>query len=77
MEILVIGAGCPTCGKLYDNTVEAVRSLGLDADVRKVEDLMEIVKLGVMTAPSLMIDGRLAVSGQVLSAKKIAALLKK
>ena len=37
---------------------------------------MEIVKLGVMTSPSLMIDGKLVVSGQVVSKDKIKKLLR-
>ena len=38
---------------------------------------MEIVKLGVMTAPSLMKDGKLIISGQVVSTDKIVKLLQK
>ena len=61
MNLKVIGAGCPECDKLYTNTLEAVEQLQLDAKVEKIENLVEIVKLGVMTAPSLMKDGKLAV----------------
>lgn len=77
MELKVIGAGCDNCTRLYQNTAEAVKQLGLDADIEKVEDLMEIIRLGVMSAPSLMADGKLIVSGRVPSADKIAALLQK
>lgn len=77
MEIKVIGEGCEKCDTLFNNTLDAILELGLDAQVEKVEDLIEIVKLGVMTAPSLMVDGKLIVSGQVASAEKIIKLLKK
>lgn len=77
MEIKVIGEGCEKCDTLFNNTLDAILELGLDAQVEKVEDLIEIVKLGVMTAPSLMIDGKLIVSGQVASTEKIIKLLKK
>ena len=43
--------------------------------IEKIENLVEIVKLGVMTAPSLMKDGKLIVSGQVLPVDKIVKLL--
>lgn len=76
MELLVLGEGCEKCSALYENTLEAVRQLQLDAQVRKVEDLMEIVMLGVLSAPSLMVEGKLLLSGRVASAKAIAALLK-
>ena len=55
--------------------LEAVEQLQLDAKVEKIENLVEIVKLGVMTAPSLMKDGKLIVSGQVLPVDKIVKLL--
>lgn len=58
MEIKVIGEGCEKCDTLFNNTLDAILELGLDAQVEKVEDLIEIVKLGVMTAPSLMEIGR-------------------
>lgn len=77
MEILVIGMGCDKCDALYENTIMALEQLGLKADVRKVEDLVEIVRLGVMTAPSLMINGKTVISGQVAKAGKIAGLIKK
>lgn len=75
MNLKVIGAGCPECDKLYTNTLEAVEQLQLDAKVEKIENLVEIVKLGVMTTPSLMKDGKLIVSGQVLPVDKIVKLL--
>lgn len=77
MNIKVLGEGCDKCSQLYENTLEAVAQLGLDAQVEKVESLIDIVKLGVMTAPSLMVDGRLVVSGQVASTKAIMKLLQK
>ena len=77
MEIKVLGAGCENCGNLYDNTVQAVEELGLDATVEKVEDLVEIVKLGVMSAPALMVDGKLLVGGRVPKTKELKKILEK
>ena len=76
MQIKVIGTGCDKCDKLYGNTQEALTELGIEAQLEKVEDLLEIVKLGGMTSPSLMIDGKLVVSGQVVSKDKIKKLLR-
>lgn len=76
MEIKVIGTGCDNCAKLYENTSEAVKELGIDATIEKVEDLIEIVKLGVMSVPSLMVDGKLLVNGKVVSKTKLLKLLK-
>ena len=75
MEIKVIGAGCKECDTLYHNVKEAVKELGKDAKIEKVEELIEIVKLGVLSAPSLMIDGKLVVSGRVLGVGELKKLL--
>ena len=62
---------------LAANTIAALKELNLEAEVEKIGDLIEIVKLGVLSAPSLMIDGKLVVSGKVASQKEIVKLLKK
>lgn len=77
MNIKVLGEGCDKCTQLYENTLAAVAQLGLDAQVEKVDGLIDIVKLGVMTTPSVMVDGKLIVSGQVASTKAIVKLLQK
>ena len=75
MEIKVIGEGCEKGDKLYENTCLAVKELGLEASIDKVEDLMDIVRLGVMTTPSVMVDGKLIISGRVPKVKEIIKLL--
>ena len=77
MNIKVLGEGCDKCTQLYENTLAAVAQMGLDAQVEKVDGLIDIVKLGVMTTPSVMVDGKLIVSGQVASTKAIMKLLQK
>ena len=49
--------------------------MGKDAKIEKVEELIEIVKLGVLSAPSLMIDGKLIVSGRVPGVGELKKLL--
>ena len=76
MDIKVIGSGCPDCDRLHANTLDALKELGLEAEVTKVGDLLEIVKLGVLSAPSLMVEGKLVVSGKVAAKKEIVKILK-
>lgn len=75
MRIQVIGAGCEACGQLYEDVLAAVEQLGLEAEVEKVDDLMQIVRMGVMSVPAVMVDGRLIVSGTAPNAKRLAKLL--
>lgn len=75
MEIKIIGAGCKECDRLWENTCKALEELGQPAAMERVSDLVEIVKLGVMTAPSMLLDGRLVVSGQVPSVQQLGRLI--
>ncbi len=77
MEIKVIGMGCEKCDALYANTLAALEKAGITARVEKVEDLVEIVRLGVMAAPSLMVDGKLVLSGRTATVQAIVKLLEK
>lgn len=77
MNIKVIGGGCDKCDALYANTLAAVQTLGIEADVEKVEDLIEIVMLGVMTVPAVMVDGKVISAGRVLKEKELIKLIKK
>lgn len=77
MEIKVIGMGCDKCDALYANTLAALEKAGITARVEKVDDLVEIVRLGVMAAPSLMVDGKLVLSGRTATVQAIVKLLEK
>ena len=77
MDIKVIGMGCDNCTRMYQNTVRAMQQLGIPGEPEKVEDLVEIVKLGVLAAPGLMADGRLLMSGRVAGVPEIVKALKK
>lgn len=65
MEIKVLGPGCMNCEKLYAMTKKAVAGLGIEADVVKVTDIVEIMK-HTMNTPGLLINGRLKHSGKPL-----------
>lgn len=75
MEIKILGTGCPKCQTLEKNTLEAVRNLGLDARVTKVEDIMDIMGYGVARTPGLVIDEKVVSSGRLLSTSQIERLL--
>ncbi|MEG2353346.1 MAG: thioredoxin family protein [Clostridium sp.] len=76
MEIKVIGSGCERCNKLYENLMLALDELPIEAKVIKVERLADILSLGIMTIPAVMINGKLKSSGQVLSKDKLKKILK-
>ena len=75
MDIKVLGPGCPNCKRLYQTTREVVEQNGINATVTKVEDIMEIMKYGVMSTPALVVDGNVLVKGRVPGADEIKKLL--
>ncbi|WP_163708676.1 thioredoxin family protein [Mangrovibacterium lignilyticum] len=75
MEIKVLGTGCKKCKTLEDITKQAVTESGIDATVIKVEDMLEIMKLGVLTTPALVINGKVLVKGRVPSLTEVKELI--
>jgi small redox-active disulfide protein 2 len=76
MEIKILGTGCDKCKKLEANANAAVSELGIEASVEKVEDLVQIMKYGVMSTPGLVIDNVVKSVGKVMSVEDIKKLLK-
>jgi small redox-active disulfide protein 2 len=75
MKIEILGTGCPKCKKLFENAQEAVKYLGLGAEVVKVEDLQQILNTGVMITPAIAIDGEVKSAGKVLSVDEIKKII--
>jgi len=75
MEIKILGTGCPKCKTLEKLTREVVEQNGIDATVSKVEDIVEIMKYGVMTTPALVVDGKVEIKGRVPSSDEIKKVL--
>lgn len=71
MIIKILGTGCMNCKKLEEHANQAVKEMGIDAKVEKVEDFMEIMKYGVMKTPALVVDEQVKSAGKVLSAEEI------
>jgi small redox-active disulfide protein 2 len=77
MDIKVLGPGCAKCEMTKRNVEEAVAETGVDADVEKVTDLMEISKYGVFGTPAVVIDGEVKSVGKVPPAEEIKTWLEK
>ena len=77
MDIKILGTGCPKCKSLENITREVVAKNGIDATISKVEDIMEIMKYGVMTTPALVVNGEVEIKGRIPSAEEIKQVLTK
>ena len=74
-KIQILGTGCPKCKQLLANAETAVHALGLEAQIEKVEKIVDIMKFGVMSTPALVVDGVVKSVGKVLSPDDIKKYL--
>lgn len=75
-DIKVLGTGCFKCKTTYNNVLEALKQLGIEANVTKIEDIEEMMQYNVLTTPVLMIDEVVKVKGRVAEIDEIKELLK-
>jgi small redox-active disulfide protein 2 len=76
MEIKVLGPGCANCHKMEEMAKQAVKELGIDAQVVKITDIGDIARHGILSTPGLIINGKIRYSGKPLpSIEKIKELI--
>jgi small redox-active disulfide protein 2 len=75
IKIEVLGTGCAKCKRLFANAEQAVKDLGIAAELVKVEDLDAIVESGVMLTPALFINGEIVAEGRVPDVNEIKSML--
>lgn len=75
MEIKILGVGCAKCIALEKRVKEVVGGMGINAEIKKVTDIGEIMSYGVMMTPALVIDGETKVVGKLPSVDEIKKLL--
>jgi small redox-active disulfide protein 2 len=75
--IKILGSGCRNCIQLTENTKAALKDMGIEAEIIKVEDFKEIVAYGVMSTPALVFDEKVVSVGKVLKPKEIIGLIEK
>ena len=65
MEIKVLGPGCPKCHQTEKIVKEAVAESGVEANVEKVTDILEITRYGVFSTPAVVVDGQVKSVGRI------------
>lgn len=74
-KIQILGTGCPKCRQLAENAEAAVKGLGSEFVVEKVADLNDIMSMGVMVTPALVVDGVVKVCGKVPGPEEIKKMI--
>ena len=65
MDIKVLGPGCPKCQQTEKVVKEAVTEAGVEAQIEKVTDAMEIAGYGVFGTPAVVVDGEVKSVGKI------------
>lgn len=74
--IKILGTGCPKCKTTEALVREVIAQNNIDAEVIKVEDIMEIMQYNVLTTPVLVIDEEITIKGRVPTRTEVEELLK-
>ena len=74
-NVKVLGGGCSKCETLLANTKEAVKKIGIEAEIEYITDFAVIGSYGIMSIPALIIDDKIVSTGKVLKSSDIEKLL--
>ncbi len=74
-RLQILGAGCPKCEKLAENTEAAARELQIQFVMEKITDIERIGDFGVVMTPALAVDGEVKSQGKILTVEEIMALI--
>lgn len=77
MNFKILGTGCAKCKTLEKLTHEVVRENNYDAEIGKVEDIVQIMNYGILATPGLVLDEKVLISGRVPSKEEIKKLIEK
>jgi len=75
MKIKVLGPGCAKCHQLEKTTQEAVKDLGINAEIEYVNDIKKIMEYPVLTTPGLVINEELVCSGRVPTRAEVTSYI--
>ena len=63
MLIQVVGMDCEACRRTNADVRAIVAQLELDAQVERVDDPAALIRLGILTIPTVLIDGHIVSNG--------------
>ena len=68
-----MGPGCPECEQAKKLVKKAVAEAGVDTNIEKVTDIMEIVGFGIFGTPAVVIIGNVKIVEKIPKKEDIKA----
>ena len=56
-KVQILGVGCGKCDRLCENARQAAAESGIDCEIVKVTDIVEMLSFHVLGLPALAVDG--------------------
>ncbi|MCB0653251.1 MAG: TM0996/MTH895 family glutaredoxin-like protein [Saprospiraceae bacterium] len=72
--IKILGTGCARCKQTTAVVEAVVKEKGLDVNVVKVEDIMDIMQYNIMSTPAVVVDEVVMIKGRVPTKAEVEAL---
>jgi small redox-active disulfide protein 2 len=72
ITVKVLGSGCANCKRLEQIAHKVIQNLAIEAEIVKVTDFQEIMDLGVLNTPGLVVNDEVVSSGRIPSETEIS-----
>ena len=69
--VKVLGTGCANCKTTFELIARQAHDRGIEIQLEKVEDLVDIARYGIMSTPGVVVDGTVVHSGGIPSESAI------
>lgn len=70
-DIRILGTGCAKCVAMLKLIQTIAEERHFQGNIRKVEDIMDILEYGVMSTPAVVIDGKVVLACDVPDRKTV------
>ena len=74
--IKILGTCCPKCKTTTALVEQVVKENIIDAQIIKVEDIMEIMQYNVLATPVIVVDEKITIKGRVPNKSEVLEILK-
>jgi small redox-active disulfide protein 2 len=75
LTVKILGSGCENCKKVEATARKAVANMGLQAEIGKVTDWVEIKKYPILGTPGLVVNEKLVCAGRIPSEAEVTTWL--